>query len=137
MSQDELATEAGCFEIVLGLCRALWFLHTCRPTVVHGDLKSGNVLVDFVCSSPRAKLVDFGFSRLLTQHALPIGGTVRWMAPEVYLKRGARPLPSADVFSFGRLAFYVSTALLPYHYLQKEQLVEYLKCGRFPPLRWR
>lgn len=50
------------FEIVLDVSRALEFLHLeCDPPVIHGDVKPGNVLLDW---EYRAKLSDFGLSRV-------------------------------------------------------------------------
>lgn len=50
-------------EIILPMLRdisqGLRFLHATKPPVIHGDLKSANVLVD---SKFRAKVADFGLS---------------------------------------------------------------------------
>ncbi|KAI3802600.1 hypothetical protein L1987_30739 [Smallanthus sonchifolius] len=49
------------FEIIADVSRALEFLHSRDPPVIHGDVKPSNVLLD---AEFRAKLSDFGLSRL-------------------------------------------------------------------------
>ncbi|KAF2321528.1 hypothetical protein GH714_000313 [Hevea brasiliensis] len=50
------------FGIILDVAKALEFLHLgCDPPVIHGDIKPGNVLLDF---DFRAKISDFGLSRI-------------------------------------------------------------------------
>merc|ERR1712137_1425417 len=79
--------------------------------IVHGDLKAANVLVESRNGQPHAKLLDFGLARVLTRDALPLGGSTRWMAPEVFIR--AKPSPAADVFALGRLIFLVLTRVMP------------------------
>eukprot|EP00882_Tetradesmus_deserticola_P014412 GHRQ01015324.1.p1 GENE.GHRQ01015324.1~~GHRQ01015324.1.p1 ORF type:complete len:164 (+),score=56.91 GHRQ01015324.1:299-790(+) len=74
--------------------------------VVHGDLKSGNVLLSVSPTSPYgrvAKVTDFGLSRALgsgqTHRSTHTLGTVSHMAPE--LLRFGKMSPAVDVFSFG------------------------------------
>ena len=67
--------------IASGIAQGLAYLH---PTVVHRDLKPGNVLLD---GSGTAKLTDFGLARLrstvvVTAH--PEAGTGPYMAPECF-----------------------------------------------------
>jgi len=102
-------------KLLLDVASALRYLHSLRPCIVHGDIKTSNILVESFATPPRAKLLDFGLSRLLTKSAKPLGGTRQWMAPELLNMRGAppSPMPSADVFSFGFLAYFVVTGREP------------------------
>ncbi|CAK0891915.1 unnamed protein product [Prorocentrum cordatum] len=90
---------------------ALCYLHSRQPVVVHGDIKNTNIFVQQLgdCSM-QAKLLDFGLSRLVKGRGgdRPMGGTLRWAAPEVLPGRHA-PAAATDMFSFGRLVFYVSS----------------------------
>jgi len=94
-------------------------LHTRAVPVVHGDMKGSNIIVEQMDSHYRPKLLDFGLARVLTSSAKPLGGTLRWTAPEVIRSRrnGASatvvPHPSADLFSFGRVVYLVGAEKLP------------------------
>eukprot|EP00293_Proteomonas_sulcata_P016600 CAMPEP_0184291262 /NCGR_PEP_ID=MMETSP1049-20130417/3332_1 /TAXON_ID=77928 /ORGANISM="Proteomonas sulcata, Strain CCMP704" /LENGTH=618 /DNA_ID=CAMNT_0026598661 /DNA_START=51 /DNA_END=1907 /DNA_ORIENTATION=- len=101
--------------VLLDISSGLSFLHNYRPEIVHGDLKTGNVLVD---DRFRAKISDFG---------LFLGGKKRVgkatsMAPEVLL--GGRSTTFADIFAFGILMWEICTRRQPYEY---ENLFEALK----------
>mmetsp|Transcript_97034 Transcript_97034/g.312711 ORF Transcript_97034/g.312711 Transcript_97034/m.312711 type:complete len:872 (+) Transcript_97034:85-2700(+) len=101
------------YRVILGLCRALWYLHSQSPAVVHGDVKSRNVLIAGKGLAVCTKLVDFGLSTLLTRNARPLGGTLRWVAPEVLHNKGLNPDSSSDVFSLGRVVSFLVTGIQP------------------------
>lgn len=122
--------------IAVDTCRALRYLHGQHPCVVHGDLKASNVLVEGSRKWPHAKLVDFGLSRMLTRRARPLGGTLNWMAPELLQHPGMTPAPSADVFSFGRLAYFVTTGIRPHADMERRTLVKMARRAQLPPLDW-
>ncbi|MCO5604516.1 hypothetical protein L7F22_058683 [Adiantum nelumboides] len=48
------------FSIIVDTCKALAFLHTCEPPIIHGDIKPSNVLLD---AKFCAKIADFGLAR--------------------------------------------------------------------------
>jgi serine/threonine protein kinase len=105
--------------------KGLRFLH--GISVVHGDLKALNVLVD---EKYKAKLADFGLSRLRSGHSRSIGpgrggGTEGFQAPEV-LRRQAAKEP-ADVYSFAMLCYEVlSGGAAPFHDRRAGKTVEEL-----------
>ncbi|KAI8545105.1 hypothetical protein RHMOL_Rhmol07G0016900 [Rhododendron molle] len=95
--------------IATELCSALVFLHSCNPhSVVHGDLKPANILLD---SNYLSKLSDFGICRVLCQNQFSSNntapswitefpkGTFTYMDPE-FLSTG-EITPKSDVYSFG------------------------------------
>ncbi|KAH7290031.1 hypothetical protein KP509_30G029400 [Ceratopteris richardii] len=47
------------FNIIVDTCKALVFLHACKPPIIHGDIKPSNVLLD---ANFRAKVADFGLA---------------------------------------------------------------------------
>ncbi|KAI6044497.1 kinase-like domain-containing protein [Pisolithus marmoratus] len=73
--------------LIEGIARGLHYLHNCEPgPVFHGDLKGANVLIS---DDHRPLLADFGFSYLTnSSFSMPLpedtGGTIRWMAPEMF-----------------------------------------------------
>ncbi|CAE8715376.1 unnamed protein product [Polarella glacialis] len=97
--------------ILLDISKALRFMHGQMPEILHGDLKGCNIMVEY--HPVRAKLLDFGLARLHKKGMLPLGGTTRWRAPELFWSRGRAATPAADVFSFGRVAFLTLTGLIP------------------------
>ncbi|KAJ0966667.1 hypothetical protein J5N97_023584 [Dioscorea zingiberensis] len=103
--------------IAAEICAALTFLHSNKPhSVVHGDLKPANILLDanFV-----SKLGDFGICRLLLQsndttnlyrHTHP-KGTFVYMDPE-FISTG-QLTPRSDTYSFGVILLRLLTRRPP------------------------
>eukprot|EP00974_Lingulodinium_polyedra_P020188 1950592-Lingulodinium_polyedra.AAC.1 len=61
-------------------------------------------MVERMADSVRPKLLEFGLSRIISRRPEDMGGTLSWMAPEVYKRSGPQvPRCSADVFSYGLL----------------------------------
>jgi len=125
-----------CGHCLVGISRALLFLHTRNPRIVHGDLKANNILVELRSSGPHPKVLDFGLSRVITKRALPLGGSLRWAAPEVIACSDLKPHTAADVFSFGRLAYFITTANQPLAGLSEKSIGRIAKRGEVPPLEW-
>jgi len=97
-------------EVVIPLlqhvCQGLAFLHAAKPTIIHGDLKAANVLVD---SKFRAKVADFGLTAKKSTGAC---GTPFWMAPELLL--GELNSIESDIYSFGITLWEVYARQEPY-----------------------
>jgi len=105
---SEEPTAADRIQCLIGVCCALRYLHSRTPSIVHGDIKPSNIIVEQRHNGGRAdtmppaitvnaKLLDFGLSRVRTRRVKPLGGTQRWAAPEVFSKAEA-PKPTADVY---------------------------------------
>ena len=133
-------SDGARWQSLTGVCRALCYLHTRRPCIVHGDLKASNVQVESrTCAHGgtlvRARLLDFGLSRVLTGNPRPLGGTIRWAAPEVF-KGDVPTLPASDVYSFGLMIFFTVTGTLPRAQHSRGSLTRMAKCEVLPPLDW-
>lgn len=121
--------------VLLGICRALRYLHGLRPSIAHGDLKPSNVLV--VDRDKMPKLIDFGLSRIRANKSRQLGGTPRYMAPEVLTKSAQMSeADKADVFSFGRVIFFVLTDSNPLQGLSVQDAVGKAEKKEVPPLDW-
>ncbi len=93
------------------LCAGLGAAH--RQGVIHGDLKSGNViLTKSADGTTRAAITDFGMARMRessegTTQTGPRGGTPDYMAPE--LLKGERATLASDVYALGILLRELTT----------------------------
>ncbi|KAJ1560038.1 hypothetical protein HK096_010266, partial [Nowakowskiella sp. JEL0078] len=102
-------------QYILEIALGIQYLHTRTPLVLHGDLKSVNVLV---ADNGKLKITDFGFAKVksvsTTFHtARGVTGTLRWLAPE-RLQR-SKMSESADIYSFGIIMYeIVSEGKLPF-----------------------
>lgn len=118
-------------EILLSVAKALRYLHSSIPVIVHGDISPQNVMLT---ASFSPKLTDFGLSRVLSGTVSGLGGTLAYRAPETF--QASPPSPSADVFSFGRLAYFVVCRKTPLAGTAKEDLLKLYECKHVPPLHW-
>ena len=101
------------------------YLHTLQPRIVRGVLKVTNAFVETRHAGLHnfwVKLLDFGLSRRLTMHGKHLGGTVRWLAPVACKSRTVAPDTPADVSSFGRVAYFVVTGMVPYCAMQHSEV---------------
>ncbi|XP_069662628.1 anti-Muellerian hormone type-2 receptor [Haliaeetus albicilla] len=125
--EQHVGTWAGSVRLALSLARGLAFLHQelwrdglYKPSVVHRDLSSQNVLVreDGTCA-----IGDFGLALALppraqagtsARHVVPIrkAGTQRYLAPEILdesldLRAWGRALRQADVYALALLLWEI------------------------------
>jgi eukaryotic-like serine/threonine-protein kinase len=101
--------------IALQLCAGLSEAH--RNNVIHGDLKSNNViLTTHADGSVRAVIMDFGLARRpgvsgLCRSSAPLGGTPDYMAPELW--RGTRATVASDIYALGVILWELASGLSP------------------------
>uniref|UniRef100_H3GPQ6 Protein kinase domain-containing protein n=1 Tax=Phytophthora ramorum TaxID=164328 RepID=H3GPQ6_PHYRM len=106
-------------QMLLDVTRALLYLHSMHPRLVHGNCNSRNVLLS---TSLRAKLSDFGVdgrSDGLTEQELmsySAVGSGRWITPEAIMGRdtSASYPDASDVYSFGILIAEMDSHELPF-----------------------
>jgi serine/threonine-protein kinase len=106
-------TRAAAAHLLAGLGDALAAAH--RAGVVHRDLKPENLRVEERAGAPHLLVLDFGiakeFAGLEVSATAPGLGTPLWVAPE-QSRDGYVAAPSADVWAFGLVAFFVLTGRL-------------------------
>ncbi|KAD2805136.1 hypothetical protein R6Q59_029570 [Mikania micrantha] len=95
------------FKIINDISSGLLYLHEeWEQTVLHRDIKAGNVLLD---SDLNGRLGDFGLAKLYDHGSNPtttkVVGTLGYLAPE--LTRTGKPTTSSDVYAFGALLLEV------------------------------
>ncbi|CAO2822855.1 unnamed protein product [Amaranthus hypochondriacus] len=100
-------------KIALGAAKGLAYLHEdCHPKIIHRDIKSANILLDYKFE---AKVADFGLAKLSsevnTHISTRVMGTFGYLAPE-YASSG-KLTDKSDVFSFGVMLLELITGRRP------------------------
>ncbi|CCM03212.1 uncharacterized protein FIBRA_05336 [Fibroporia radiculosa] len=119
---------------IMNIVDGLSYLHT--RNIIHGDLKSANILVNRVgvpC------LADFGLSTVIynadtvniTSRTTGRAGTLRWMAPELFdPERFGRDhaylAHETDVYALAMVMVEVFTLNLPFAEVKRDQAVQYM-----------
>lgn len=132
--------------------QGLLYLHSADPPLVHGMLKSTNIVVD---DSWNAKIADFGtrrvaeavgFDRRRMDNVDVETGLLRWAAPELLrlgedrVLKGQFPTNSAfpqavDIYSFGIIMWELTTGELPFaQFTTNREIREHVCNGSRPPL---
>jgi serine/threonine protein kinase len=98
------------YQISIQMSLGLEFLHD--KNILHRDIKSLNVLL----KNDRAKLSDFGLSRIKKESTSSAGGsvgTVQWMAPELF-ERKAKYTQKSDIYSLGMTFWEIASRQIPF-----------------------
>ncbi|XP_036435373.1 interleukin-1 receptor-associated kinase 1 isoform X2 [Colossoma macropomum] len=102
--------------VLLGSAKAIQYLHSCSPALIHGDVKSSNILLG---EHLEPKLGDFGLARLChnpsrtpgktssVAQTATVRGTLAYL-PDEYLKDGQLGM-EIDIYSFGVVLLEVLT----------------------------
>lgn len=103
-------------ELLVQTLQALAYLH--RRSILHRDLKPGNVLV----SDGRVRVLDFGLAvgRDQAQNR-DISGTLLYLAPEIL--EGAAPSEAADLYAVGVMAYELFAGQPPFQSMEPGQLL--------------
>lgn len=99
-------------EIFLQVCEAIAYAHA--RLIIHCDIKPGNILVG---DTGRAKLVDFGISRMLDEGDELTTSTEQLLTPSYAAPEqlsGQRPTVATDIYSLGAVLFELATGVPPY-----------------------
>ncbi len=98
---------ASVLDLIDQVAQTLDHLHGHQPPIVHGDVKSENLILT---SDSRLVLVDFGAAMRVGDDRERLG-TPGFSAPEVLA--GEALTPAADVYSLAALTVFLVTGLVP------------------------
>ncbi|KAJ3376351.1 Leucine-rich repeat serine/threonine-protein kinase 2, partial [Entophlyctis sp. JEL0112] len=125
---------------MLEVCMGLSHIH--KERIIHGDLKSDNVLLDEVNGEVVAQITDFGLSAFKSFGAKSkektmadsktLSAAFRWRAPESYNRVYRRDFP-LDVFAFGMTTYEIFSGQLPFHgEYNGEMIRDWIRAGETP-----
>ncbi len=140
---EEEMEPVRALQIVRQLLRTLKAAHA--NGVVHGDIKSDNIIVEPTADGDTVTLIDFGLARIDGRqdhiHVGPgapdsVSGTPEYMAPE--LVRGERPSPASDLYAVGVILYELLTRRSPFGGGSSDEiLVRQLEEHALPPSQCR
>ena len=100
--------------ILQDVARALVYLHSQEPPILHRDLTANNVLLT---SSMKAKVADLGMAKIMTigmSKLTQCPGNVVYMPPEALKEHPSYGI-EIDVYSYGVLGFHTFSGKWPNH----------------------
>ena len=120
--------------LALDIAKALAYLHSMQPQIVHRDLKSPNILLEE--HGHHAKVGDVGLARVRSlsgEKMFGAAGTYPWMAPEMLAGRSYTE--KADVYSYAIVLSEMCSGALPFHGLSASEVrTRVCTNGERPPL---
>ncbi|KAF4726754.1 protein kinase kinase kinase [Perkinsus olseni] len=126
-------------KMCLDVARAMRYLHSVDPPMLHRDLKSLNLLLahplDGPSDEPVVKVTDFGLARAKAERDESMTrkvGTIWWMAPEVldsthYDER-------ADIYSYAIVCYEILSEMPPFRELNPIKVTMKILSGERPDL---
>jgi serine/threonine protein kinase len=124
-------TEEDAVQIGAAICDALEYLHTRKPSILHRDIKPGNVKI---APDGHIFLVDFGLAKVVQGTQATTTGaramTPGYSPPEQY--GTARTDPRTDVYSLGATLYAALCGVIP-----EDGLARAMDNAQLTPLRKR
>lgn len=105
-------------------------------SVVHGDIKTSNLIVSQEDERDHLTLMDFGLARLLDQPRIDesrtMSGTPEYLAPEVI--GGEPPTPASDLYGVGIILYELLAGSTPFAGVETETVLARQLHEPVPPL---
>ena len=115
------------------IARGMNYLHYQKPPILHGDLKSANVLIS---AHNVARVADFGLSKAVssTRSRESRRVSIQWAAPELFVDDTPRYTTACDTYSYGIVLWEIATGELPYAGLSAGVVAGRVAVGKRPPV---
>jgi serine/threonine protein kinase len=122
------------YDVALGLT----YLHTRRPSIIHRDLKSFNILLSKDPVHKRCKITDFGLARIRPHQTMmhSLVGTPNWQAPEMFLNDSPVYTEKVDIYSLGLIFWEILnwSEKYPFYGLKEVDIFQQVRSGYRPSL---
>ena len=111
----KLTDEKEIWKFLRQTASGLAYLHSCKPPIIHQDIKPGNILID---DNGNYRISDFGISvkRDYSNDSYlddKDSGTTDYMPPERF-EDNLVPRPASDIWSLGATLFELITGKAPF-----------------------
>ncbi len=127
-------------QLAIDIVSALLYLHSKKPSILHRDLKSLNVLVSKQDDTLRASLTDFGLSevkqeitRMSHKSIGQSAGTLPWMAPEL-LESKRNVSKKSDIYSLGMVLWELASRKVPFDEKVSALIPSLIMSGKLPSI---
>ncbi|XP_034716111.1 serine/threonine-protein kinase tousled-like 2 isoform X1 [Etheostoma cragini] len=133
LKQNKLMTEKEGRSIVMQIVNALKYLNQIRPSIIHYDLKPGNILLVNGTACGEIKITDFGLSKIMDDESFNSAdgmeltsqgaGTYWYLPPECFVLGKEPPKISnkVDVWSVGVIFYQSLYGRKPFGHNQSQQ----------------
>lgn len=119
----ETYSDRECVRMLIDVGSALEYLHAQKPTIIHRDIKSHNVLRAYDGS---LKICDFGLVKVKNATA----GTPAYMAPELIENKPFNK--SVDTYAFGVMMWEMFVREIPFYMVSVSDIRERVCDGQRP-----
>ncbi len=131
MEREGTISDEDAIQIGAAMCDALLYLHTRKPSILHRDIKPGNVKIT---PDGHIYLVDFGLAKVMQGSQVTTTGaramTPGYSPPEQY--GTARTDPRTDIYSLGATLYAALCGTIP-----EDGLARAMDNAELTPLRKR
>lgn len=113
----KMTDEKEVWKFLQQTAAGLAYLHSCKPPIIHQDIKPGNILID---DNGNYRISDFGISVKRDYKGDSFlddkdSGTTDYMPPERFRDEfSSLPIPESDIWSLGATAFELLTGKTPF-----------------------
>jgi transitional endoplasmic reticulum ATPase len=114
MKREQTFNPYEAKDIILGVLNGLNYLHSKQNPIIHNDITNLNVMLDLSGQVPVPKIIDFGYSRFLSQSNKDFqkdGLNPFYTANETFNKVYS---VQSDIFSVGALYYHLLVGLPPW-----------------------